>query len=80
MGYREDICQKLDSFNVGTIVRYQTNFGDSDNDGSWESLGSYGVILMTIMTTDRTLCTAKVYWFDDENTSYVCGSQLKFIC
>ena len=80
MGYQEDICRKLDSFKVGSIVQYQSSYGDDHAGASWLSFGSYGVVLRTIMTSDRTLCTAQVYWFDDESYSYVCGSQIRFVC
>lgn len=78
LGYQNTICQKLKLFEIGSIVQYKSGFDDGV--GGWVSYGSYGVILKTIMTIDEAACTAKVYWFDDEDYSYVCGSQLKFIC
>jgi hypothetical protein len=80
LGYREDICQKLNSFKIGSIVQYCSSYCDDNADGNWVSFGSYGVILKTIMTADGLHCTAKVYWFDDESYSFVSGQQIRLVC
>ena len=79
LGYQDTTYRKSKLFEIGSIVQHQTGFQEGDGDG-WISYGSYGVIVKTIMTVDHSLCTAQVYWFEEQTMEYICSSCLKFIC